>query len=199
MGFFDRIRKKPSAPVQTPAERRITVSGQVTRPGANIIVQQPMRFNLDLGVFKQAIRSAENVDYTRRVQLYDIYTEAMLDPHLMSVIRKRKSAILGSPIEFRRSGVPDEAINTQIESPWFYRFISDLLDAQFWGFTMVQFFIDERGWIDYTLVPRKHVDPQLNLIRRHQSDTVGIPFSEYDNLLMVSGSDPLGLLACCCP
>ena len=199
MGFFDRIRKKPSAPVQTPAERRITVGGQVTRPGANIIVQQPMRFNLDLGVFKQAIRSAENVDYTRRVQLYDIYTEAMLDPHLMSVIRKRKSAILGSPIEFRRSGVPDESINTQIESPWFYRFISDLLDAQFWGFTMVQFYIDERGWIDYTLVPRKHVDPQLNLIRRHQSDTVGIPFSEYDNLLMVSGSDPLGLLACCCP
>ena len=199
MGFFDRIRKKPSAPDQTPAERRITVGGQVTRPGAHIIVQQPMRFNLDLGVFKQAIRSAENVDYTRRVQLYDIYTEAMLDPHLMSVTRKRKSAILGSPIEFRRSGVPDEAINAQIESPWFYRFISDLLDAQFWGFTMVQFFIDERGWIDYTLVPRKHVDPQLNLIRRHQSDTVGIPFSEYDNLLMVSGSDPLGLLACCCP
>ena len=199
MGFFDRLRKKPSAPVQTPTGRRITTGGQVTRPGATVIVQQPMRFNLDLGVFKQAIRSAENVDYTRRVQLYDIYTEAMLDPHLMSVIRKRKSAILGSPIEFRRSGVPDEAINAQIESPWFYRFISDLLDAQFWGFTMVQFFIDERGWIDYTLVPRKHVDPQLNLIRRHQSDTVGIPFSEYDNLLMVSGSDPLGLLACCCP
>ena len=142
MGFFDRIRKKPSAPEQTPAERRITVGGQATRPGAHIIVQQPMRFNLDLGVFKQAIRSAENVDYTRRVQLYDIYTEAMLDPHLMSVTRKRKSAILGSPIEFRRSGVPDEAINSKDFSN--ARFVRNLYERT-WGKAAYRRSLDEKG------------------------------------------------------
>ena len=197
MGLFDRLRKG-GQPASTD-RRRITAGGQITRPGATVIIQQPMRFNLDLGTFKQAISSAENVDYTRRAQLYDIYSEALLDPHLLSVIRKRKAAILGSPIEFRRGGVPDDAINGQIQSPWFYRFINDVLDAKFWGFTLVQFFIDEKGWIDYTLVPRKHVDPQLSLIRRHQSDIVGIPFDEYDDLLMIRDSEPLGLLACCCP
>ena len=200
MGFFDRLRKKKEdAPAPISPERRITAGGQVTRPGATVIVQQPMRFDLDLGTFKRAISSAENVDYTRRTRLYDMYAEALLDPHLYSVIRKRKSAILGSPIEFRRGGVPDEAINKQIESPWFYRFIGDILDAQFWGFTLVQFYTDDKGWIDYTLVPRKHVDPQLNLIRRYQHDIAGIPFEEYDNLLMIRDAEPLGLLACCCP
>ena len=199
MAFFDILRNKAASPARKSAARRITAGGQVTRPDASVIVQQPMRFNLDMAVFKQAIRSAENVDYTRRAQLYDLYSEALLDTHLLSVIRKRKSAILGSPIEFRRGGIPDETINGQIESPWFYRFINDILDAQFWGFSMVQFYINDNGWIDYTLVPRKHVDPQLSLIRRHQSDIVGIPFEEYDNLLMINGSEPLGLLACCCP
>ena len=199
MGFFDRLRKTASALDAKASGKLITAGGQVTRPSSTVIVQAPMRFNLDLGTFKQAIRSAENVDYTQRAKLYDMYTEALLDPHLRSVVRKRKSAILGSPIEFRRNGVPDEAINTQIKSPWFYRFVGDILDAKFWGFTLVQFFIDDKGWVDYTLVPRKHVDPQLSFIKRYQGDISGIPFEEYENLLMVRDSEPLGLLACCCP
>lgn len=196
MGFFDRLKKKKES---APETERITVGGQITRPASTVIVQAPLRFNLDIGFFKQAIASAENVDYSQRTKLYDMYSEALLDAHLFAVIRKRKSAILGSPIEFRRGGIPDDAINSQIASPWFYRFIGDVLDAKFWGFTMVQFFIDDKGWIDYTLVPRKHVDPQLNLIKRRQGDITGIPFDAYDNLLMVRDSQPLGLLACCCP
>ena len=143
MALFNMNRKKDGGPRK--GDRRITAGGQVTRPSATVIVQQPQRFNLDLGTFKQAISNAENVDYTRRARLYDIYAEALLDPHLYSVIRKRKSAILGSPIEFRRGGIPDEAVNRQIESPWFHRFVGDILDAQFWGFTLVQFFIDDKG------------------------------------------------------
>ena len=158
-----------------------------------------MRFNLDIGYFKQAIAGAENVDYTQRTKLYDMYSEALLDPHLRSVVGKRRSAVLGSPIEFRRGGIPDEAINAQLKSPWFYRFIGDVLDAKLWGFTLVQFFRDDKGWIDYTLIPRKHVDPQMELIKRRQGDISGIPFGEYDDLLMVRSGEPLGLLACCCP
>lgn len=199
MGFFDRFTKKRDSATAKRAGERITVGGQVTRPSSTVIVQAPLRFNLDIGFFKQAIDSAENVDYTQRTKLYDMYSEALLDPHLRAVVRKRKSAVLGSPIEFRRSGVPDETINGQIQSPWFYRFVGDILDAKFWGFTLVQFFKDDKGWIDYTLVPRKHVDPQLQIIKRRQGDISGIAFDEYDNLLMVRDSEPLGLLACCCP
>lgn len=190
--FFNRARKNTQGQV-------ITAGGQVSRPGATIIIQQPRRFGIDLSDYKQAISSAENVDYTQRAKLYDIYSGILMDPHLGSVIQKRKATILGSPIEFRRKGIPDERINDNLKSPWFYRFIGDALDAKFWGLTMVQFFINENGWIDYTLVPRKHVDPQLRCIRRRQGDITGIPFDEYDNLLLIDAPEPLGILARCAP
>ncbi|MBP9998673.1 MAG: DUF935 family protein [Bacteroidales bacterium] len=193
--FFNRTKDK----AQTTREPVITAGGQISRPGATIILQQPARFGIDIGDYKAAVSGAENVDYTRRTRLYDIYSNILMDPHLGSVIQKRKAAILGSPIEFRRRGVPDDRINDNIRSPWFYRFIGDVLDAKFWGLTLVQFFINEKGWIDYTMVPRKHVDPQLRLIRRRQSDVLGIPFDEYGNLLLIEGPEPLGALARCAP
>lgn len=173
----------------------ITEGSNVTRPGATVILTQAQRFGIGLDDYMQAIRNAENVDFTRRVKLYDIYSESLMDPHLFSVIQKRKSGVLARKIEFRRNGVPDEKVNSQISSPWFLRFLEDALDAQYWGFTLVQFFINEKGWIDYYQVPRKHVDPVLGVIKTRQTDVSGEPFDEYADLLMIRGKEPLGVLA----
>ncbi|WP_018668997.1 phage portal protein family protein [Bacteroides gallinarum] len=175
--------------------KRITEGSNVTRPGATVILTQPHRFGIGLNDYMDAIRNAENVDFTSRVRLYDIYSESLMDPHLFSVVQKRKSGVLGRKIEFRRNGVADDKVNGQISSPWFLRFISDALDADYWGFTLVQFYINEKGWIDYYMVPRKHVDPVLNLIKTRQADITGEPFEEYSDLLMIRGKEPLGILA----
>ena len=116
---------------------RITVSGNIPRPGqrqpAIVRITQPKRFNIDTADFMTAIKAAENVDYSQRSRLYDLYTDILLDTHLSSVIEKRKNAVLCSSIEFQRNGKPDDAINEQILSPWFYRCVADILDARFWG------------------------------------------------------------------
>lgn len=181
--------------VAKPAKQRITEGSNVTRPGATVILTQPNRFGIGLDDYMNAIRNAENVDFTQRVKLYDIYSESLMDPHLFSVVQKRKSGVLGRKIEFRRNGVADDKVNEQISSPWFLRFIGDALDAEYWGFTLVQFYINEKGWIDYYAVPRKHVDPVLNLIKARQTDVMGEPFDEYSDLLMIRGKEPLGILA----
>ena len=179
--------------------QRITEGSNVTRPGATVVLSQPRRFGIGLDDYMNGIRSAENVDFTQRVRLYDIFSESLMDPHLYSVIQKRKSGVIGRKIEFRRGGVADERVNEQIASPWFLRFISDALDADYWGFTLVQFFINEKGWIDYYLVPRKHVDPVLRLIKTRQEDIGGEGFDRYADLMMIAGREPLGLLARCAP
>ena len=180
-------------------KQRITEGSNVTRQGATIILTQPQRFGIGLDDYMRGIRSAENVDFTQRVQIYDIYSESLMDPHLFSVIQKRKSGVLGRKIEFRRNGVADDKVNEQISSPWFLRFIGDALDADYWGFTLVQFYINSKGWIDYYLVPRKHVDPVLRLIKTRQNDINGESFDEYPDLLMIRGKEPLGILARCAP
>lgn len=181
------------------SKQRITEGSNVTRPGATIILTQPQRFGIGLDDYMQGIRSFENVDFTQRVRIYDIYSESLMDPHLFSVIQKRKSGVLGRKIEFRRNGMPDDKVNEQISSPWFLRFLEDALDAQYWGFTLVQFYINDKGWIDYYLVPRKHVDPVLRIIKTRQNDITGESFDEYPDLLMIRGKEPLGVLARCAP
>lgn len=193
MKLFDKLptfRNKASKGKAT-----ITEGSNVTRPGATVILTQAQRFGIGLNDYMQAVRSAENVDFTQRVKLYDIYSESLMDPHLFSVVQKRKSGVLGRKIEFRRNGVPDDKVNEQISSPWFLKFISDALDAEYWGFTLVQFFINKKGWIDYFLVPRKHIDPVLRIIKTRQEDINGESFDNYADLLMIKGKEPLGILA----
>ena len=191
--------KFPSFRNKAKTSKRITEGSNVTRPGATVILAQVQRFGIGLEDYMQGIRNAENVDFTQRVRLYDVFSESMMDPHLFSVVQKRKSGVLGRRIEFRRNGVADDKVNEQLASPWFQRFREDALDAQYWGFTLVQFYRNDKGWIDYYMVPRKHVDPVLRLIKTRQNDINGESFDEYADLLMIQGKEPLGILAKCAP
>lgn len=102
---------------------KITVGGNIPKPGQTrpnvIVLTQPKRFGIDIADFTNAVRSAENVDFSRRYQLYDLYTDILMDTHLSCVIEKRRNAVLCSDIEFWRDGKPDDSVNEQIKSPWF--------------------------------------------------------------------------------
>lgn len=180
----------------------ITVGGNFMAPGQKkpnvIVLTQPKRFGLDISDYMAAIRAAENVDFSRRYKLYDLYSDILMDTHLTCVIEKRKNAVLCSDIEFQINGKPDETVNEQIRSPWFNKLIGDIIDARFWGFSLCQFYKDGE-WVDYDLVPRKHVDPIKKLILRHQTDVTGLSWDKYTDLLFVGNPNDLGLLAKAAP
>ncbi|KAA6351231.1 hypothetical protein EZS27_001377 [termite gut metagenome] len=183
-------------------KNKITAGGNIPRPGqhtpSTIVLTQPKRFGIDIADFTASIKSAENVDYSRRYKLYDLYSDILMDTHLSSVINKRTLAVLSSNIEFRRNGKPDDAINEQIRSPWFRRFVKDVMDAQLWGFTLCQFYRTKQ-WVDYDLVPRKHADPLRRLILKRQTDITGTSWDDYADLIFIGDKDDLGLLAKAAP
>lgn len=179
-------------------KRRILAGGNVGNTQApTIILQQTRRGGLDVGVYMSAIRSAEIIDYPRRDKLCDLYEDVKLDSHLFSVLRKQKAAVLSTPIQFMRDGKVDETMQEHIKSPWFLQFLSDLYDHEWEGVggSLFQFYRDERGWINYTLVPRKNVDAINRLILRHQGDTVGVSWDEFDDLLYIGKPRMIGNLA----
>lgn len=186
----------------TTTDTKITIGGNIPFNGQKhpntIIITQPKRFGNDISDYISAVRAAENVDMPQRSKLYDLYEDILADSHLTSVLEKRRDALLGSEIKFMRNGKPDDTIGEQIKSPWFQNLCSDILDARFWGFSLCQFFKTD-GWVDYTLIPRKHVDPDRRIIKRRQTDITGISWDEYKALLFIGKRGDLGLLAKAAP
>ncbi|GAB6394603.1 MAG: hypothetical protein MdMp024_0915 [Bacteroidales bacterium] len=174
----------------------ITSGGLFNQPpaGYTILLTQANRWHKDIGDFRKAVSAAESIEQPSRVKLYDLYTTALLDTHLTSVLAKRKADVLSRKIEFTREGKTDEKMAELIASPWFSKFLSDVLDTPWWGFSLFQFFTEKDGWMAYQLVPRKHVDPIRELITKRQGDIEGIPWAEYPDLLPVGEKRDLGNL-----
>ena len=176
--------------------KKVTVAATTMSPApATIILTAPQIGGVDIATYMQAIRDADRIDFPQRVRLYNLYEDLLTtDAHLNAVIDKRRSALLDLPIVFRRQDRIDEKIQEHIRSPWFSNFVLDILDAKLWGFSLFQF-RREGEWLDYDLIPRKHVDPVRREILRREQDITGESWDLYADMLFVGKARSLGILA----
>ena len=187
-------RKKKNSPKQG----KIIQGGMLVPQGTrqpDIVLQMPEIFMFDMNAYMQYVKAAKGIDFTNRARLYDMYDSASLDLHLSGVIAKRMRGVTKIPIEFRRNGVPDDAINNQIKSPWFKQLRKDLVMSEFWGFTLVQFYLNEEGDIRYDLINRKHYDPIHRKLLKYQGSMDGVPIDDFPDMLFVGSERDLGIYA----
>lgn len=161
----------------------------------DVFLQMPELFMFNMKDYMESVRSAKSVDFSYRVKLFDMYESAQLDLHLSGVLDKRLRGVTQIPIEFQRDGKPDEDICRQLRSPWFKQLRRDLVMSKFYGFTLVQFYLDDDGNIRYDLIDRKHYDPVFHKLLKHQGDQDGIDIEEFDNILFVGTERGLGIFA----
>lgn len=187
-------RKKKNSPKQG----KIIQGGMLVPQGMrqpDIVLQMPEIFMFDMNAYMQSVKAARGIDFSNRARLYDMYDSASLDLHLSGVIAKRMRGVTKIPIEFRRNGVPDDAINNQIKSPWFKQLRKDLVMSEFWGFTLVQFYLNEEGNICYDLINRKHYDPIHRKLLKYQGSMDGVPIDDFPDMLFVGSERDLGIYA----
>lgn len=187
-------RKKKNSPKQG----KIIQGGMLVPQGTrqpDIVLQMPEIFMFDMNAYMQSVKTARGIDFSNRVRLYDMYDSASLDLHLSGVIAKRMRGVTKIPIEFRRNGVPDDAINNQIKSPWFKQLRKDLVMSEFWGFTLVQFYLNDEGNIRYDLINRKHYDPIHRKLLKYQGSMDGVPMDDFPDMLFVGSERDLGIYA----
>ena len=180
------------------SSRRITQGGLLVKQGErqpDVVLQMPELFHFNLQHYMNAVTSARGIDYSNRVRLYDMYESANFDLHLTGVMAKRLRGVTQIPVEFKRDGKPDEAINKQLRSPWFKELRKELILSEFWGFTLVQFRMGEDGNIRVDAIDRKHYDPVRGLLLRYQGDMEGEPIELFDNTLFVGSERGLGIFA----
>lgn len=187
-------RKKKNSPKQG----KIIQGGMLVPQGMrqpDIVLQMPEIFMFDMNAYMQSVKAARGIDFSNRARLYDMYDSASLDLHLSGVIAKRMRGVTKIPIEFRRNGVPDDEINKQIKSPWFKQLRKDLVMSEFWGFTLVQFYLNDEGNIRYDLINRKHYDPIHRKLLKYQGSMDGVPMDDFPDMLFVGSERDLGIYA----
>ena len=189
-----------------PAAKKEIVSAGASEilPGQQnptIILQSPELFHFDIARYKSSLLSASAIDFYNRTELYDIYNSIITtDGHLSGIINKRLSAVARERFEFQRDGKPVDEVNEQIKSPWFRSFIKEAVNSKLWGFTLCQFKRDERGWITFDLIDRKHFDPVKKQVLLYETDVTGVPLDAFSNCLVICDNPRgLGLLATCAP
>jgi len=158
-------------------------------------IRQIMRTVQDIQTWRQAITSAENINFPNKIKLFDLYYDLLLDAHLTSVIDARKTSVLKSPITFSKEGKENEVICKLIKSPQFLDMLDNILDTRYWGHTLIEF--EPGQLLKPHLIPRKHVVPEKGIVIINQNDQNGIEYREppYSNFMIEIGKPgDLGLL-----
>lgn len=154
--------------------------------------------------WRHANQIALNIENPKRLQLYKIYYDAMLDLHLYGAIRNRKMKTLGRAFKISNdSGIENEEATKLLRSRWFKRVMILTLDSIFYGHSLIQFGdIIRDGKLKFKeikLVPREHVIPEYHVIVKEMMDEPkdGLdyekpPFSDW--CIPVGEPSDLGLL-----
>lgn len=161
--------------------------------------------------WRRAHQMALNLKNPKRLALYDIYDDAMLDMHLTGCVQQRFAKTLLKKFVIKDAeGNMDETAARCFEFDWFNDFILYALESRLWGHSLIQLgdvITDARGcrrFSEVQLVPRRHVVPEYGVLLRDPSDEPekGIPFREGPlSLWCVEVGKPtdLGLLLKCAP
>lgn len=143
----------------------------------NITIHNASHNTQDIEMWKNAIRTFENLTNPVRTSLYDLYEDILLDGQIEATWGKRQDAILNRELVFVRDGDIDEEISKLLNSPDMRLLIKELHNSIAWGYTLIQmnsiwYDEDEETYkIDFDLIPRKHVHPEpgFECISKQQS------------------------------
>lgn len=202
--FFAR----PSAPVSPPLggvggglqSRRATATGKAGSIAVNIIRENTAQYRKDIEDWLSAQAWANNVDYPNRSRLVELYEEVLQDAMLFSQIANRKRGTTSAKYHLidKSSKPNDEATRALTSSVWFKELIGHVLDAQFFGHSLVEYAPSLYDPLRGMLIDRRHVEPSLGIVKQRTHDQDGIPYrtvAEYGTSVLEFGTYyDLGLL-----
>ena len=132
-------------------------------------ITPPVIVDADITNYKKYFEQAHGKYSQQRVGIYDIYQNALdFDAHLIALIERRLLATSGKAFQYTLADEPNEAAKVITDSPKFQKLIDDVLMVKFWGMGLFEFERSQGGWLNYYLIPIKHVDPFRGVVMKDQ-------------------------------
>lgn len=194
--------------------KKPVVKKEVADPNKQLVIQNfvvarpPERTQFDISAWRNAIESAETIYAPNRTRLYDIYEDAMLDPHLSRQWEKRVENVTNTKWKFTVDGEEQEDIMKLIDTIQFEELLKESMNSIAWGISLLELGtitksvmgLDTKVLKQYC-VPRKHIKPERGVITKEQWDnmegdyTIKYREGRYANYLAEIGQpDNLGIL-----
>lgn len=136
----------------------------------------------DVQVWKSALSLAQNADSPRMYPYYNLVADIMNDAHLTSQLQNRKLKTLASSFFIKDpSGKTNIELTAQLQrAKWFHAFITNILDSQFLGNTLIEInrADDDLGTPEITLIPRQNVIATKGILVKDYTEDTGILYRE---------------------
>lgn len=170
---------------------------QITR---NIKAKSIAKTRSDVMVWKNALSMAQNVENPKMFPYYNLIADMSLDAHTISQIQNRKLKTIGANFSIKKANgdTHDDLTHQLQKSGWLNDIINHILDARFFGYTLLELDRKENEEIApgqlptplISLIPRQNVIPQKGIIVKDYSDDKGIDYlnaTEYGTWLLDFG------------
>ena len=146
------------------------------------IERSHLRAAQDIDRWRRALYDAENVyNYDRRL-MQELFMELEFDAHISAVVNQIVAEIQGSDYRMAIDGETDEAATAIIKAPWFNDFIRYVLEAEFYGFTLIEFGSTTATGFEYIKsIDRRYIVPEYKVVKKDlygYGREGGIPFME---------------------
>lgn len=152
----------------------------------NIVIRPAQRSRKDIKDWRNAHKNAESSVLGTRIELYDLYDDILLDPHLSSLIDKRLMAVTNVKLRYMKDGEDVAELKDVLKSKHFKTLLKECLNSILWGVTVCELsFNPFKVWN----APRKHIRPRTGIIAYEQSGTTGVSYrdSMYANTVIEVG------------
>ena len=174
------------------------VGGNVEVILNDIYVRSPIRTQIGINNYLEALRAAEMRPWPNRTRLYDIYTHLSLDGHYTGVKNKRILSVINQMIDYLGpDGQEVEDMQEFLGSNECNILKRTIMEAQEWGISGFEFLPGLK--VNFRVIPRKHIKPKTQIISIEQNDqSEGFDYTKLDNVWIVGEPEDLGYLNQCC-
>jgi len=165
--------------------------------------QRTRQVSLTVEGYQKAIQKAKNPQYPNRHSLQAIYSEVLLDLHVLSQVSNRKNKSLQEEFVILTNDEVNKEKTKLFKTPWFREVQDIYFETYLHGHSLIEFgeFNDKGEFEDAWLIERRFVEPNQGLILPKSSSKNGLSFREKqewneDLILLEVGSKKksLGLL-----
>lgn len=194
---FPRLRLAKNTKPASPTTNKLIE----TKTRASYAVKPPpvRTVSYEIGDIKTAVTLATNYDRPDRSRLLAIYDYIMQDSHLSSQVMIAVNKVISEQFGLYKGETLDKEATRFMQSAWFEQVVSWILEAEFFGFSLVEFDIMPKDkQMETLLIYRNCVQPDKKLLLLEGNiNGLTIPYGDFMsdlNLIQFGRPNDLGLL-----